>query len=115
MLYIIFTWSWKIGDVILNLASSSFRIRFNILLYTERSCLVLALLSNRSQFTHFPIETVPVVAGLLSPADSPVSPAAAAAAELSLLDLNLILGRCRRQLVQNSTGVGVFLVPDLAE
>ena len=86
-----------------------------MLLYTERSCLVRALLSNRSQFTHFPMETVPVVAGLPSPADPPLSPAAAAAAELSLLDLNLILGRCLRQLVQNSTGGGGFLDPDLAE
>ena len=86
-----------------------------MLLYTDRSCLVLALLSNRSQFTHFPIETVPVVAGLPSPAAPPVSPAAAAAAVLSLLDLNLIFGRCLRQLIQNSTAVGVFRVPDRAE
>ena len=107
------TCNWKIGEVILNLASSSLLILFNMLLYTDKSCLVLALLSNRSQFTHFPIETVPVVAGLPSPAA--VSPAAAAAAVLSLLDLNLIFGRCRRQLIQNSTAVGGFRVPDLAE
>ena len=86
-----------------------------MLLYTDRSCLVLALLSNLSQFTHFPIETVPVVAGLPSPPAPPVSPAAAAAAVLSLLDLNLIFGRCLRQLIQNSTAVGGFRVPDFAE
>ena len=61
------------------------------------------------------METVPVVDGLPSPAEPPVSPAAAAAAVLSLLDLNLILGRCLRQLMQNSTEGGCFLVPDLAE
>ena len=103
------------GDVILNLASSSLRILFNMLLYTDRSCLVLALLSNLSQLTHFPMETVPVVDGLPSPAEPAVSPAAAAAALLSLLDLNLILGRCLLQLIQNSTEGGCFLVPDLAE
>ena len=86
-----------------------------MLLYTDKSCLVLALLSNRSQFTHFPIETVPEVVAPPAPAAPPVSPAAAAAAVLSLLDLNLIFGRCLRQLMQNSTGGGGFRVPDLAE
>ena len=60
------------------------------------------------------METVPEVVGL--PGDPPsVSPAAAAAAVLSLLDLNLIFGRCLLQLIQNSTVGGGFLVPDLAE
>ena len=86
-----------------------------MLLYTDKSCLVLALLSNLSQFTHLPIDTVPVVAGRPSPAEPAVSPAAAAAAVLSLLDLNLIFGRCLRQLIQNSTGGGGLRVPDLAE
>ena len=68
------------------------------------------------------METVPVVvvvAVVVVPTPIPVSlppsPPAAAAALLSLLDLNLFLGRCLLQLIQNSTGGGGFRVPDLAE